>query len=771
MTKEQERLATAGVRVLTAGAVSETQWELVRRGFAEWFGRYGFSGYVRDLDGLRRDMKGPDRPDSVPIVWHIRLCHVLTSASGSGVAARELASLIRELEPIPAASLPEPPPSLDHLDFRGSTFNGMVAAVQHNHYGTSILHDPAGWSTVEAADPIGLGVRRTRRLDKDPELPPYVRRDVDERLRALVSDGGLVVVTGEPLSGKSRTAWAAVLGALPPKTRVYSPSPGADLRALPGVLRDRDGSYVLWLDELEGHLGERGLDSALLARLAELRVPVVATMSDEAYDARRFGGGPAARVLARAEPVELTCRWSAAELKRLLLEGDPRLVGARLWRGDRGVTEYLAVAPELWDEWWRARRATAHPRGHVLVRVAVDLARLGVEGGVSPDVLEELSAHYELWEGFDPERESRVQALAWATELRDGVTGMLVEDGPRGELRAFGSLAADAGRSSQTRRIPHDVWEAVSTLALDEGAESAFYQRFAAAAVAYFMPHASVGSPEALFRLGRYDHGLGVIDQEHCFREAANQGHSRAAAALAELFMARGDTAEAEPYLEQAAEAGDAKAAAALGSLLRDRAEAWLRQAAEAGDPAAAHELGDMLVGTGREDEALRWYRKSAAAGRREVAASLGTLLRSWRDPEADSWLRYAAAWGDARGAGEIGIQLSWVPGGNGAEMERFFRQAADGGDANAARNLGLRLEESGRFEEAMARYHQALQGGVVDAEKSIAQLLFRQGKTAEAEEWLRRAAIANPTGLPAALPPPPQPQPEDDPTPDTVRE
>ena len=762
MTEEQERLADAGARRLVADSGA-------RRGavpgiFAQWFHRHELTDrHYGDFSEIR--------PYMAEFRWRQRLLDVLVNASNAEAAADELASLIDKLAHSRASGPHETPRLLsqDHLDFRGSTFNGAVAGVQHNHYGTGTLHDPAGWSTVEAADPIGLGVRRTRRLDKDPELPPYVRRDVDERLRALVTAGGLVVVTGEPLSGKSRTAWAAVFDALSPKTRVYSPSPGADLHALPGVLRDRDGSYVLWLDELEGHLGERGLDAALLAQLAELHVPVVATMSDEAYDARRFGGGPAARVLARAEPLELMCRWSEAELTTLAHEDDSRLVDAREWRGKRGVTEYLAVGPELWDEWWRARRATAHPRGHLVVRVAADLARLGVHKGVTPDVLEELSDHYELSEGVDPDGESWTDAFAWATEVRHGVTGMLVEDGPRGELRAYGSLAADAEWSSQTRTIPHDVWEAVRTLALDEGEGSACHLRFAKAAVAYFMPHAAAGSPEALFRLARYDHGLGMIKREHCFREAANQGHDRAAAALAELLMARGDTAEAEPYLEQAARAGDAKAAATLGSLLRDRAETWLRAAAEAGDPAAAHELGDMLVGIGREDEALRWYRKAAAAGRREVAASLGALLSRWRDPEADVWLRYGAAWGDARAAGELGVHLSWGPWESEAPALGFYQQATDAGDANAAYNLGTWMEQEGRLGEAMALYRQAVEGGVTGAEKSIGNLLLRQGRPEEAEEWLRRAATANPIGLPAVLPPPPEDAPT--PTPDTVKE
>lgn len=770
-----ERLAEAAAKALTRGAGSAAQWGPVRLGFEEWLRRHwSLSDYSGELDRLGR------QPPSASLVtyWRLTLFDVLVHASSPEAAADELSSLVEKLTPTADAGpheTPSPPAeSQDHFDFRTSTFHGTVTGVQHNYYGPVALHDPAGWSTVEAADPVGRGVRRTRRLDKDPELPPYVRRDVDERLHALVSGGGFVVVTGELFSGKSRTAWAAVLDALPPGTRVCSPSLGADLRALPFALRDRKGSYVLWLDELEGHLDEHGLDSSLLTQLAELRVPVVATMSDEAYDARRFGRGPAARVLALAEPVELTCRWSREELERLGREVDPQLLDAREWRGERGVTEYLAVGSELWEMWWRARRATAHPRGHLLVRVAVDLARLGVEGGVSPHLLEELSAHYEQLEGLNPERESWADALAWATELRHGVTGMLVEDGPGGELRAFGSLVADAGRSSHTRTVPYEVWEAVRTLALDtpaldEGTEPTLSERFAAAADLYFRPRAEARDPEALFRLGRYGHSLGTVDGEDCFREAASRGHDRAAAALAELLMVRGDMAEAQPYLEQAAGAGDPVAAAALGTLLRGQAETWLRQGAEAGDAAAAHELGDMLVGAGREDEALRWYRKAAAAGRREVALSIGALLSRWHDPEAYIWLSYAAAWGDARAAGELGGYLSWEPEVDETKVVLLYRRAAHAGDANAAHNLGRWMIRKGRFGEAMELYRKALDGGVTDAELSIAGLLELQGKSAEAQDWFRRAATANPVGLPASLPP--APEGPLTPTPDTVTE
>jgi TPR repeat protein len=232
------------------------------------------------------------------------------------------------------------------------------------------------------------------------------------------------------------------------------------------------------------------------------------------------------------------------------------------------------------------------------------------------------------------------------------------------------------------------------------------------------------------------------------------------------------------PYLERAAEAGSSWAATTLGAVLRDQAETWLRGAAEAGDPEAAHRLGDMLVGTGREDEAIRWYRKAAAAGRREVALSLGALLSRWRDPEARVWLSYAAAWGDARATGELGVHLSWEPERDEAEVVSLYERAARAGDANAAHNLGLWMVGQSQiqghgpvpFEEAMALYRQALDGGVTDVELSIARLLELQGKLAEAQAWYRRAADANPTGLPAVFPPPP-PEGDVTPVPDTVTE
>ncbi|MFI1225782.1 MULTISPECIES: tetratricopeptide repeat protein [unclassified Streptomyces] len=472
---------------------------------------------------------------------------------------------------------------------------GSVTGGVHHYYAPahSSLPPVPEWPRLDTADPIALGVRRTRCLPGESPLPPYAERDCDAELDDQVGEaarsGGLVVVTGAPLSGKSRTVWSALMRHLPKTARILAPQPGTDLRGLPAVLRGRgEESCVLWLDDLAGHLGEHGLTPTVLAELVRLRVPVLATMDDEAYDARRFGTSARAGVLSGAEPVELQRVWSEGELAGLAAPGgEPRLRAAAVWRGEHTVPEYLAVGPELMEEWRRARRPNAHPRGHLLVRAAIDLARCGVSR-VSGQALRKAQDLY-------PEAsaaagaESFEDALAWAAEVRHGVSGLLTPvPGERPAAWAvFGSLVADAEARPDSPPVPTVLWRFAFVVAPDKAERWTVRWRAHEALV----PLAD-SDPEVPVVLGYINAVMGDIETAlHWYRKAADAGHAESAATIGELLAARNDVAESIPYLEAAAEAGIVRAQYQLGMVLAARSQSWLTRAAEAGHPAAVRAL------------------------------------------------------------------------------------------------------------------------------------------------------------------------------------
>ncbi|MFJ3298746.1 tetratricopeptide repeat protein [Streptomyces bacillaris] len=473
---------------------------------------------------------------------------------------------------------------------------GSVSGGVHTYYTQppySSLPPVSEWPELDTADPVALGVRRTRCLPGESLLPPYVGRDcdaeLDDRIGEAARSGGLVVVTGAPLSGKSRTMWCALFTNLSMTTRIFAPQPGTDLRGLPAVLRGRGKeSCLLWLDDLEGHLGEHGLTPTLLAELVRLRVPVLGTMDDKAYDVRRFGTSARAGVLSGVEPVELQRKWSSGEQRRLSdLLAVPRLRAAALVRGGHTAPEYLALGPELMEEWRRARRPDAHPRGHLIVRAAMDLGRCGLRRAyVSRDVLRRAQALYPQ-ELSTAGPESFEDGLAWASGLRHGVTGLLVPGDDPDTWAAFGSLVADADDRVDSPPVPLGMWSLALSAATDLANRNKVW-----ASVQRLLGPRGTGEPEVAAVLGDLYAAFGQRGMaKQWFRTAADAGHREAAAALGELLVSLDEPAEAMPYLEQAAEAGLVRSQYLLGKLLADRAQHWLARAAQARHPEAIRAL------------------------------------------------------------------------------------------------------------------------------------------------------------------------------------
>ncbi|MFD6657121.1 sel1 repeat family protein [Streptomyces parvus] len=636
----------------------------------------------------------------------------------------------------------------------GGTFNeavvqaGSITGGLHTYYGQpphSGLAPVADWPQLDRADPIALGVHRTRRIADEPLLPRYVARDCDPELdaqvRSVARDGGLVLVTGDPLSGKTRTLWAALFTNLSGTTRVLAPLPGTDLRAVPTVLRGRgDAECVLWLDDLDRHLGEHGLTAALLAELARLRVPVLATMSDEAYDAHRFGSPDHARLLSGVEPVELGTDWSPAETEGLAAAapGDLRLAGAYAHRARHSTTAYLTVGPELFGEWRRARRANAHPLGHRIVLAAIDLARCGVEEAQA-DVLRRACELYGDTAPVSPEEFD--EAREWASRIRHGTTGMLVPGTEAGSWRAYGSLVEDVMDGLPGfGPVPLELW----LFALEEVS----FHDAASLVVDTVLSHARVAlapdadtDPQALLTLGRIEAEYGDEEAaEVLLRRAADAGSTEAARRLAEMWFHRDEFVSAIPYLEKAAESGDVEARCLLGIALMKRSEYWLRKAAESGDGLAAWWLGDLVRGDGNNQQALLWYRKSAEWGHEgDVASRIGSLYLSWDEyEESERWYRIAMREGDGSAVNDLGLVLERR--GNTAEAARLFQQAAEQGDATGARNFGLTLMERGEGAQAEKWFAQAHELGDHTAAYVLGTHLMQLKRYKEAETWLRKS-------------------------------
>ncbi len=250
---------------------------------------------------------------------------------------------------------------------------------------------------IERWDPFDLGVhhpitvaRRSSPGPTDlPTLPPYVMREHDQRLREQLDPGRpgprMVVMVGGSCTGKTRSAYEAVLSCLP-GWRLVRPETSADLVHL--LTEEMVGSEtVLWLNETQAYLdGERGEEAAAALRrllTGTLRVVVVGTIWDtdwRALTARSAAGGPGhpqARELLDQSTVKIAV--PASFTRRTLTElcqaagDDPRLAEAFHAAWETGeIAQVLAGGPWLIDFY-----TDAGPHTKAVLDAAIDAWLLG----------------------------------------------------------------------------------------------------------------------------------------------------------------------------------------------------------------------------------------------------------------------------------------------------------------------------------------------------------------------------------------------------------
>lgn len=299
-----------------------------------------------------------------------------------------------------------------------------------------------------------------------PGTPPaYIERDAEPRLRAELERARFVLVVGESTAGKTRLAYEVARNRFPRHAFVRPLSRAALPEAVRIAARRRRA--VLWLDDLEDHLGAGGLTAAQLASLRS--AVVIATMRVQEY--RRYDAREESRLtgsdrdawraqrdlLQQAAVIRLPRHWSAQERRRAAAHrGDPR-IGAALSAGERfGVAEVLAAGPELLASWENGWAPGANPRGAAVVAAAVDCRRAGLRRPVSREWLRELHAPYLAARGGgDLQPEPFAEAMDWACAAAYATSGLLIGNYGAG-FTAFDYLLHAPGHGHAP--VPDHLW-------------------------------------------------------------------------------------------------------------------------------------------------------------------------------------------------------------------------------------------------------------------------------------------------------------------------
>jgi tetratricopeptide (TPR) repeat protein len=508
----------------------------------------------------------------------------------------------------------------------------------------------------ETRDPLDLGVRKVpltapaaATSDGVPrDWPLYVRRDVDEELDKALEDGGVVLLVGDAHAGKSRTAFEAMHRVCKDRL-LFVPK----RQESPRVLADAGFTFprtVVWLDDLDGYLGVSQIDKALDDLVCQFADSVVlATMRSGEY-AQHVGESPSrnpgaqhgsgnatpglfrsnSRLLGdKATIIPMSPHWSQDERRRARDRAkDPRIAEALDQSGTFRLVEYMTSGPQLWKK-WRDALLGVQPVGAAIVAAAVDCRRIGHFRPVPVDLLQR------LYEGYleDPEG-ARIpgafeDGLAWAR--RDYALIKPIDDGAGGQSYVASDYLVDAvQRNPDAYPVPEATWRlVVECLEPDEAWD------VGAAAYRAKLPRIA----ERAFRVGT--------------RASRTEARGNAAYGLANVLLDLGETAEAETWFKDAADAGVTAAAVNLGWLLerrgdRQQAEWYYRQAYRRGDVDAANNLGVLFAESGNDGAAEEWLSKAHKAGHSKATINLGLLLLRRGDRDgARRLFRQAAALGD----------------------------------------------------------------------------------------------------------------------------
>jgi tetratricopeptide (TPR) repeat protein len=629
----------------------------------------------------------------------------------------------------------------------------------------------SGWLRVVDSDPRSLGVHAAIAVAGGvADLPEYVRRDVDEDLRAIVRYGSVngcfLLLVGKSSVGKSRSLYE-VLREIVPGWPLTHPTGTDELRQLrPGPT---SGS-VIWLDELQKYL-VGGLTAGDLRAIRRDSHPaiIVASLWPVRYQRYMLLPSPGAmedpyqgerELLELAELVTLEEGLTPDEKERAwaLAASDPRIHQAL--SSDFGMTQALAAAPALVQLWRHAPNAHCE----ALLTAAIDARRMGIESPLSADLLRGAVPGY-----LTPAQRAKAprnwfeEAMAYATRELHGAVSALAALGKRMGVVAGYTVAdyllQDGVNRRRTEAPPPEAWDAYRTYVGEAGdllaaALAAERLRLPDQAEALLREALCRGSDAAVRpRLSLLLRRRGQIeDAVQVWRDGVTAGDPGARLRLAVILQSLGRRDDAIEVWREAASAGDSAAYIRMAFLLRSagrvtEAVARLREAVVAGTDGAHEWLAALLQDENRVEEALKVWRQALADGAEGALDGLVILLQAQgRVDEAESELRLALA----SGTSGVRIRLAELLHQRG-EVDAavaVWREGITCGDAGAATGLAVLLQAEGRIDEAIAVRRDAIARGDLDAYRGLAELYERTDHLDAAAQIWREAMTV---GVPGA--------------------
>ncbi|MBG0564897.1 hypothetical protein [Actinoplanes aureus] len=492
---------------------------------------------------------------------------------------------------------------------------------------------------VSEADPRMLGVHASIQVEPGTtSLPPYVRRDLDDAVCAVITDasanGGMLVLVGGSSVGKTSLLWAGVRAAAP-HAQIIQPSQPSDLATMPASMTPQP---VIWLDNLPRFLDHRDPLSADVVRtLLSRRMIVLATIWPGHYFARTAPPNPDATgldpyandrdILGLAKVIDVPESFSVEELRRARDTDDPRILVA-LAGGNSRVAQVLAAGPELVRRWTNR----THPTGSALITAALDANRVGATHPVPTDFLRQAAPGYltEQARAAADELTWFTDALTYATaQVRGGtacLTAVATQIGVIDGYRPADYLVQYASTHRHNERLPDTAWTALIH----------HHHR------------------DDTTRIARTAERHGCLDiAEDLFRAAMTHREPGARSGLADVLVAQGRVDEAVAAVMNPATNESRREIARILEHRghQDRAEEILRPAADTGDVAAVSQLAHLLTAMGRPSDALTLLRPYALTDENLASQLVDLLLAGDHDDEAIAVL---SAWVAAHPASSL---------------------------------------------------------------------------------------------------------------------